>query len=76
MDYKMNEKEKQLVICRQSQLKFVMDYSKQIGKPLKLKEMVRISNVLVDYCINGNTKEINDTVGKIDEYLQTLFENE
>jgi hypothetical protein len=76
MDYRMDEKEKQLVICRQSQLKFVMDYSKQINKPLKLKEMVRISNVLVDYCINGNTKEINDTVGKIDDYLQKLFENE
>jgi hypothetical protein len=53
-----------------------MDYSKQIGKPLKLKEMVRISNVLVDYCINGNTKEINETLGKIDEYLEKLFENE
>jgi hypothetical protein len=76
MDYRMDEREKQLVICRQSQLKFVMDYSKQIGKPLKLKEMVRISNVLVDYCINGNTKEINETLGKIDDYLQTLFENE
>jgi hypothetical protein len=76
MDYRMDEKEKQVVICRQSQLKFVMDYSKQIGKPLKLKEMVRISNVLVDYCINGNTKEINDTIGKIDDYLQKLFENE
>ena len=72
----MDEKEKQVVICRQSQLKFVMDYSKQIGKPLKLKEMVRISNVLVDYCINGNTKEINETLGKIDDYLQKLFENE
>ena len=53
-----------------------MDYSKQINKPLKIKEMVRISNVLVDYCINGNTKEINETLGKIDDYLQTLFENE
>ena len=76
MDYRMDEKEKQVVICRQSQLKFVMDYSKQIGKPLKLKEMVRISNVLVDYCINGNTKEINETLGKVDDYLETLFENE
>jgi hypothetical protein len=57
-------------------LKFVQDYSKQIGKPLKLKEMVRISNVLADYCIFGNTKEINNTLGKIDEYLETLFEND
>jgi hypothetical protein len=72
----MAQQDTNIVICRQSQLKFVMDYSKQIGKPLKLKEMVRISNVLVDYCMNGNTKDINDTLGKIDEYLQTLFENE
>lgn len=72
----MNDYEKQLVICRQSQLKFVMDYSKQINKPLKLKEIVRISNILVDYCIQGNTSEINSTLGKIDDYLLTLFENE
>jgi hypothetical protein len=72
----MAQQDTNLVICRQSQLKFVMDYSKQIGKPLKLKEMVRISNVLVDYCMNGNTKDINDTLGKIDEYLEKLFENE
>ena len=72
----MAQQDTNLVICRQSQLKFVMDYSKQIGKPLKLKEMVRISNVLVDYCMHGNTKDINDTLGKIDEYLEKLFENE
>ena len=76
MENRIDEREKQLIICRQSQLKFVADYSKQIGKPLKLKEMVRISNVLVDYCIKGNTKEINETIGKIDDYLQSLFENE
>lgn len=72
----MDEKEKQLVICRQSQLKLVMDYSKQINKPLKLKEMVSISNVLVNYCINGKTKEITDTLVKVDDYIQKLFENE
>jgi hypothetical protein len=66
----------QRIIVSQSMLKFVSDYSKQIGKPLKLKEMVRISNVLSDYCMFGNTKEINETLGKIDDYLQTLFENE
>ena len=72
----MAQQDTQRIIVSQSMLKFVMDYSKQIGKPLKLKEMVRISNVLVDYCINGNTNEINKTLGKIDDYLQKLFENE
>ena len=38
--------------------------------------MVKISNVLVDYCIYGYSKDINDTLGKIDDYLLTLFENE
>lgn len=66
----------QRIIVSQSMLKFVQDYSKQINKPLKLKEMVRISNVLVDYCMYGNSKDINDTLSKIDDYLQTLFENE
>lgn len=70
----MNELEKQKIICRQSQLKFVMDYCKMIGRPLKLKEMVRISNVLCDYCMNGNTKEINEVLGTIDDYLQRKFE--
>ena len=72
----MAQQDTQRIIVSQSMLKLVMEYSKQIGKPLKLKEMVRISNVLVDYCINGNTKEINDTLGKIDEYLEKLFEND
>jgi hypothetical protein len=70
------QQDTQRIIVSQSMLKFVQDYSKQIGKPLKLKEMVRISNVLADYCIFGNTKEINNTLGKIDEYLETLFEND
>lgn len=70
------QQDTQRIIVSQSMLKFVQDYSKQINKPLKLKEMVRISNVLVDYCMFGNTKDINDTLGKIDDYLQTLFENE
>jgi hypothetical protein len=70
------QQDTQRIIVSQSMLKFVQDYSKQIGKPLKLKEMVRISNVLADYCIFGNTKEINNTLGKIDEYLETLFDND
>jgi len=70
------QQDTQRIIVSQSMLKFVQDYSKQINKPLKLKEMVRISNVLVDYCIFVNTKDINDTLGKIDDYLQKLFENE
>ena len=70
------QQDTQRIIVSQSMLKFVQDYSKQINKPLKLKEMVRISNVLADYCMFGNTKDINDTLGKIDDYLQTLFENE
>ena len=70
------QQDTQRIIVSQSMLKFVQDYSKQINKPLKLKELIRISNVLADYCIYGYSKDINDTLGKIDDYLLTLFENE
>lgn len=82
---KMERKQQdtQRIIVSQSMLKFVQDYSKQINRPLKLKEMVRITNVLVDYCIYGNSKEINDTLdkvddylNKVDDYLQKVFDNE
>ena len=48
----------QKVIVTQSQLKFVQDYAKQIGVNLTLKEMVAVTNVMVDYCMNGYSTEL------------------
>jgi hypothetical protein len=57
-------------IATQSQLKFVLDYSIHMDKKLSLKDIIAISNVLIDYVENGYSKELSDRIGKIDEYLQ------
>jgi hypothetical protein len=61
-------------IVRQSTLKFVGDYCKMIGTPLTLKEVVGVTNVLVDYCQNGYSKELGERLDNIDNHIKTLFE--
>jgi hypothetical protein len=61
-------------ITRQSTLKFVGDYCKMIGTPLTLKEVVGVTNVLVDYCQNGYSKELGERLDKIDSHIKSLFE--
>ena len=61
-------------IVRQSTLKFMMDYCKMIGTPLTLKEVVGFTNVLVDYCQNGYSKEMGERLDKIDNHIKSLFE--
>ena len=66
--------EKEKTIVTQSQLKFVQDYSKQIGVNLTLKEMVGITNVMVDYCMNGYSTEIGKRLESIDKFIVEKFE--
>lgn len=61
-------------IVRQSSLKFVQDYQRTIGTPLTLKEILGITNVIVDYCQNGYSKEIGDRVDSIDKHIQSKFD--
>lgn len=70
-DYKSNTQDS---ICRQSSLKFVQDYQRTIGTPLTLREVLGITNVIVDYCQNGWTKEVSDKIDKIDKHIQQKFE--
>ena len=56
-------------IATQSSLKVVMDWANSCGKCLSLKELVAITNVMVDYVEQGYSKEIGDRLEKIDEYL-------
>jgi hypothetical protein len=61
-------------IVRQSTLKFVGDYCRIIGTPMTLKEIVGITNVLVEYCQEGYNKEMGDRLDRIDKHIQTKFE--
>lgn len=57
------------IIARQSQLKMVLDWSNTCGKCLTLKELVGITNVMVDYVENGYSKEIGERLDKIQDHL-------
>jgi hypothetical protein len=64
----------QKTIVTQSQLKFVQDYARQINLNLTLKETVGITNVLVDYCLNGYSKDIGERLEAIDKFIKSRFE--
>ena len=65
--------EKDKIIVSQSMLKFTQEYSKQINRPFKLKEIAAITNVLVDYCMNGYSKEIGERLDSIDKFINESF---
>jgi len=56
-------------IATQSSLKLVLDWSISCNKCLTLKELVGITNVMVDYVENGYTKVIGERLEKIEEHL-------
>ena len=64
----------QRTIVTQSQLKFVFDYTNKLGVNLTLKETIGITNVLVDYCLHGYSKEIGDRLDSIDKFIKSKFE--
>lgn len=66
----------QKTIVTQSQLKFVFDYSSKLGVNLTLKEIVGVTNVLVDYCMNGYSKEIGSRLETIDKFILDKFKDE
>lgn len=72
----MNDQQKQECIVRQSTLKLVVEYCNLIKLPITMKATVGITNVLTDYCINGYSKEIGQRLDKIDEVIQSKFQED
>jgi hypothetical protein len=56
-------------IASQSSLKLVLDWSISCEKCLTLKELVGITNVIVDYVEGGYTKEIGERLEKIQDHI-------
>lgn len=56
-------------IASQSSLKLVLDWSISCEKCLTLKELVGITNVIVDYVETGYTKEIGERLEKIQDHI-------
>ena len=56
-------------IATQSSLKLVLEWSTSCEKCLTLKELVGITNVIVDYVENGYTAEIGKRLDAIQEHI-------
>lgn len=56
-------------IASQSSLKLILDWSVSCNKCLTLKELVGITNVMVDYIEFGYSKEIGERLEKIQEHI-------
>jgi hypothetical protein len=75
-DYQKNQES----IVRQSTLKFVGEYCRMIGTPLTIHEIVRMTNVLTDYCQNGyhyidnKGMTMKDRLEAIDNHIAKKFE--
>jgi len=59
-------------IARQSQLKLITEWSKDCGVCLTLKDLIAITNVMVDYVENGYSKELGTRLEAVDKYVKEL----
>jgi hypothetical protein len=66
--------EKDRIIARQSNLKWLLDYCKHIGVNLQLSEMVRISEALTYYVLDGRTQNIQRMMEEVDKFISEKFE--
>jgi hypothetical protein len=58
-------------ILRQSQLKFVQDYTSNLGLKLTLKDTIALTEVMADYCANGWNAELKKRIAACDEFVQS-----
>ena len=61
-------------ISTQSQAKLILDWSVSCGYCITLKELVAITNVMVDYCVNGYNKDLGERLDAIDKFIIDKFE--
>ena len=62
-------------IARQSQLKLITEWSKDCGVCLTLKDLIAITNVMVDYVENGYSKDLGTRLEAVDTYINQLKKN-
>lgn len=65
----MAQQSKDRQIATQSSMKLILEWGNSCNKCLTLKELVAITNVIVDYVDGGYTKEIGDRLDKIQDHL-------
>jgi hypothetical protein len=70
----MAQQDTQKIIVSQSMMKFTADYLKQINLNLPLKDVIAITNVLSDYCVNGYSKDIGSRLDAVDNFIKEKFD--
>jgi len=68
------DKNRQATICRQSNLKWILDYSKQINTNFTLEECVRFAETLTIYCMDGRTDIVQEMMIRADKHIIKKFE--
>ncbi len=65
---------KQLMIVRQSSLKFMESYLRTIGTPCTLREVLRMNENICKYVIEGPTDEVMEKIQAMDKHLMGKYE--
>lgn len=73
---KMNDSSRQESMVRQTNLRLVTDYLRQINLNLGLKDIAGICNVMTDYCVKGYTKDIAGRLEAIDNFIKSKFDEQ
>lgn len=66
--------EKDKIISRQSNMKWLLDYCKHIDVKLTVSDMVRISEALTIYIVNGRTSDVQRMMEEVDKLILEKFE--
>lgn len=66
---------KDKVIARQSNMKWLLDYSKTINCKFTLTEMLQITEMLTHYITDGYKPEVLRMVGEADKLILKKFED-
>ena len=72
----MEEKVKQQIIVRQSQLKNSLDYWRMLGVKPTLIEVIRVARLLSVFCIDGYNEKTLELVEQGDKYLEEKFKED
>lgn len=66
--------EKDKIISRQSNMKWLLDYCKHIDVKLTISDMVRITEALTYYIVDGRTSNVQRMMEEVDKLISEKFE--
>lgn len=62
-------------IARQSNIKWLLDYTKSLNVKLTMSEMIRITEALTYYVIDGRNEQVIRMFDEVDKLILSKFED-